>query len=586
VTQAIVYIRFSTSKQEHGDSRERQTLAAQEFCARHGLEILEYAEDLGVSAYKGDHLHSGALGKLSQRIMAGDIPQGTTIVVEQLDRLSRQGHRKALRWLEDVCERGLRVGVVVGDKFYDEQSLRDNMLDTIEILMKAKLAHDESLHKGRRVGEAWTRKIQAAQDGVVLTRGCPGWLEPTDHLAGDQGTSFIVNEERAKVIRRIFEECAQGTGIQTIARKLTSEGLESWGRSGNGWTPTHLRRIIQGPSAEGDFIPYENNRTKANGERVVGYYPRVVDADLVARARAGLEARKGTGGRHRNLFSNLFQGLFVCKTCRGKMTLARGGMTKDRTRAGPGYIRCVNHSLGREGCSNKAMFRYADFESTALEAMLDLALTDRFFQKPGDAAAANLAVANAAKRTSDIEASRSKLIQAVERVEDPTALLARYDELGRELADAETALRNAEKALVQARGATSSGEHLARVVSVYDAMQSDDDEERQAARQKVQEAIRGVVDMVICDPEDRYRAPEGEKSLTLVMMGGLLAYKMDNRGSILAVSDTPLVQALQGDAQMLDGALSGATRTRANSAEFLERSRAVGRKRGGRIARA
>lgn len=571
---AIGYVRFSTVKQEHGDSRERQTLAARDFAERHGLVITEWVEDLGVSAYKGDHLNSGALGKLTQRIIAGEIEQGTTIIVEQLDRLSRQGHRKALRWLEDVCERGLRIGVVVGDKFYDEQSLRENMLDTIEILMKAKLANDESLHKGRRVGEAWKRKIEATQQGAVLTKGCPGWLVPTAQGKGVAGTSFNIIEERAAAIRAIFHMSAEGTGIGTIAKQLTTQGHMAWGRSGNGWTPTHIRRLLEGAAPEGDFIPYEANPKKPNGERVVGYYPRIVDADLVARGRAGLKGRKQTGGRHRNLYSNLFQGLVVCRECRGKMTMGAPAVRKDRTRLGPGYFRCINASLGRN-CTNTAFFRYSEFEAQALEQMLDLALDDHFFQRPADAATAGAAVANTKKQISDLEERQSNLMLLAERAKDPAALLARYDALAAELDAARTALQGVENALVAARGATSAGEHLSRVASVYDSLQSEDDETRLAARQKVSEAMRGVVEFVICDRAEVFRGQEPQKTITLVMMGGAQAFKFNNKGDLLAeVGVLKDIRVGIGRDAMIEGVMSASTeRTVGALSAVAERAR-------------
>lgn len=567
---AIAYVRFSTPKQEHGDSRDRQTRDLTAFAERNGLTIVEWVEDLGRSAYKGDHLRGGNLGILTQRIMAGEIAAGTTLIVEQLDRLSREGHRKAQRWMEDVCEKGLRIGVAQGNKFYDDESLQGNMLDAIEILMKGKLAHDESLSKSKRVGDAWAEKLKATSDGVVLTRGCPGWLVPTEKGMGKDGTSFNVIEDRADAIRTIYRMSADGTGIGTITKQLTSLGIRAWGRSGNGWTPTHLRRLIEGSAPEGDFIPYEANRKKPNGERVVGYYPRIVDADLVDRARAGLKNRKQTGGRHRNLYSNLFQGLVMCRECNGKMTMGAPAVRTDRTRLGPGYFRCMNASLGRN-CTNTAFFRYSEFESQALEHMLDLALDDRFFQRPAEANLANADVANAKKAIADLTERQNNLMTMIERgPKDPTALLNRYDELGAEILLAQKALQSADNALVLARGATSAGEHLARVVSVYDALQSDDDLTRVTARQKVSEALRGVVEMVVCDRADVFNNQPPQKTITLVMLGGAHAFKFNNKGDLLAEAGVLKdIRTGIGRDAMIEGVLSTASTRTAQSLPAL-----------------
>lgn len=50
---AYLYARFSTAKQEHGDSLERQTQIAKEWCHQHHVELSDKTfEDLGVSAFK------------------------------------------------------------------------------------------------------------------------------------------------------------------------------------------------------------------------------------------------------------------------------------------------------------------------------------------------------------------------------------------------------------------------------------------------------------------------------------------------------------------------------------------------------
>lgn len=66
--QACVYIRFSTPKQGRGDSRDRQLRDARAYCERQGWNIVEVVEDPGRSAYKGDHLNSGSLGKIVKNL--------------------------------------------------------------------------------------------------------------------------------------------------------------------------------------------------------------------------------------------------------------------------------------------------------------------------------------------------------------------------------------------------------------------------------------------------------------------------------------------------------------------------------------
>jgi DNA invertase Pin-like site-specific DNA recombinase len=573
---ALAYIRFSTPKQERGDSLERQQADIRAYCDRKGWPVVEWISDKGRSAYKGDHLHGGNLGKLTKRIEAGEFPHGTVLVVEKLDRLSRQGHRLARRWLETVIACGIIVAVSAHDKQYDDASL-DSLLDAIEVWMAAKLAMDESAEKGRRVGAAWHRKLtEKAERGEVLTSRCPGWLVPVETGQGDQGTSFKIVHERAVVIRSVYEWTAAGDGIARIAKRLAGTA-KPWGDTGgNGFTPTHIMRWIDGPQAEGDMIPYYANRKKENGKRVVGYYPRVVDADLVTRARAGRMSRRKTGGRrYINAYGNLFMGVMRCGRCGGGVTMQRGPSTEQNKHAGPGYLHCANASLGR-GCDSGVMYRYLDFEKAALAEILHLALDDKFFQKPGETLAASIALAEARKAVEVIRERLDSLTTMMSMVKDPAPLIEKYDRLTDELARARAEVISAEELLVLAKGQISPHGHLQRVLSMKDAMSSEDFDTRLDARQKVHEAIKGVVEMVVCDPADRFR-PEGNsgeprKTLTMILVGGALSFKFSNHGELLAQAG--VIEQLKAEqAGMREGVLSSAGRTAANLDALLTRSK-------------
>lgn len=57
---------------------------------RHGLPVAETLHDIGVSAFRGDNAQTGELGRFVQRIENGEIPPGSVIVAESLDRLTRK----------------------------------------------------------------------------------------------------------------------------------------------------------------------------------------------------------------------------------------------------------------------------------------------------------------------------------------------------------------------------------------------------------------------------------------------------------------------------------------------------------------
>src|SRR5437016_3288480 len=93
------YIRFSTPEQAMGDSERRQVSDAKDWARRKGLELDESLKlrDRGLSGFHGDHRKKGALGRFLELVEAGKIAQGSILLVENIDRLSREGAVKTLR---------------------------------------------------------------------------------------------------------------------------------------------------------------------------------------------------------------------------------------------------------------------------------------------------------------------------------------------------------------------------------------------------------------------------------------------------------------------------------------------------------
>src|ERR1700721_2011081 len=83
--------RFSTPEQAHGDSERRQVAAAEGFARSRGLQFDEtLLADRGVSGFHGTHRKEGALGQFLAAVESGKVAAGSTLVVENLDRLGRE----------------------------------------------------------------------------------------------------------------------------------------------------------------------------------------------------------------------------------------------------------------------------------------------------------------------------------------------------------------------------------------------------------------------------------------------------------------------------------------------------------------
>ena len=100
---AYSYQRFSSTKQKKGDSTRRQNNAAAEFCRAHGLVLAETFRDDGVSAFRGKNFsNESALGEFLRLVENGSVKQGSVLVIENMDRLSRQSILPCLSKFTDI----------------------------------------------------------------------------------------------------------------------------------------------------------------------------------------------------------------------------------------------------------------------------------------------------------------------------------------------------------------------------------------------------------------------------------------------------------------------------------------------------
>ncbi|TIP98178.1 MAG: recombinase family protein, partial [Mesorhizobium sp.] len=122
--KAYSYVRFSTPDQQKGDSLRRQTEAAARWASARGIELDNSSyQDLGVSAYAGDNAEVGMLGEFLGAVRDGTIESGSYLLIESLDRLSRDKARRAVRLLEDLCDSGIAVVTLADGKEYTKEAL-------------------------------------------------------------------------------------------------------------------------------------------------------------------------------------------------------------------------------------------------------------------------------------------------------------------------------------------------------------------------------------------------------------------------------------------------------------------------------
>ena len=544
---AYIYARFSTKRQDKGSSLDRQYELTQEMCERNGWEVIETLTDKGQSAWKGDHLKTGELGRFKLRVEQGDIPSGSYLVVENLDRLSRQDVKKARRWIEEVTDAGVKVAVCspAPGKIFDEASLSgENIVDLLQYLLEAQRSNKESERKSEFQHKAIAGFMDKARAGVVYSKRTPFWLK------GEKNGQFEVDEARAAVVRQIYEWCAAGQGIHMIAKTLNAT-VKPWtvGHKAEkpSWKVGYVRDILTGWQVEGEYHVRSGPNRIPTGEVITNYYPRIVPPELVAAARSAMALRRGATGPNHSEAKNLFSGRIKCAHC--KETMVR--IVQRNTRGTQyEYLKCTRFNNGAD-CENTTMYRYDNFERAALDRILHLALDNSHFVKSDETGPLLGQVAQLSKEVELLEGERSNLMTFIRKYGEDEDTEKELLKLRPKLADARKQLSEAQEALDRAKGNATPEEHLARVLEVKDAITSEDDEVRQEAHRTVRDAIRSIVSLVTCEREYVPGKKTPKRTITMFAAGNHLKYEFDNDGNQIggwdmrefATSDEPILKA-------------------------------------------
>jgi DNA invertase Pin-like site-specific DNA recombinase len=273
LTRLYSYIRFSTAEQADGSSSTRQAEYAAKYALDNGLVLDESLSmrDEGLSAYHQTHIKKGALGVFLRAVEDGLVPEGSTLIIEALDRLSRAEPIVSQALLSQIVNAGITVVTASDGKHYDRESLRANPMDLVYSLLVLIRAHEESDTKSKRVNAAlriacedW---ISGKKRSHVRNGRAPAWFRETGSA---EPPLFEFIPDRVEVLRVAIRLYIDGYGVQQIQQRLKEAGLQFTDKP---LVKTHFHKIVKREDLAGTKI------IKVDGEeyRLEDYYPRVLD---------------------------------------------------------------------------------------------------------------------------------------------------------------------------------------------------------------------------------------------------------------------------------------------------------------------
>lgn len=201
---AVIYCRVSTRGQEDGSSLETQEDRSRKFCRENGLLVYSVHKDV----HTGSELDRPGLNQALSEVRQGN---AGVLVSYDLDRLSRnQTHLAVI--IHQVQEQfGGSVQFVMG-------KLDDSPM---EVMIRSIVAGFAEMER-EKIKERMNRGKRArAEKGAILPGSFPiyGYQWTQDRKA------YVIDQEVAPVVKRIFQEVANGSTLYKIAKGLDSDGI-------------------------------------------------------------------------------------------------------------------------------------------------------------------------------------------------------------------------------------------------------------------------------------------------------------------------------------------------------------------------
>lgn len=305
--------------------------------------------------------------------MIGDIEAGyvTTVIVKDMSRLGRNY---------------LQVGYYT-DTFFPDHNVR---FIAINDGVDSEQGEDD-FTPFRNIMNEWyakdiSRKVRSSKK-LRGNAGDPLCLPPYGYRkAPDNPKQWIIDEEAAEVVRKIYRLCIEGNGIETTARILQESGILTptyyWAKKGirkGGkktqdnpckWCKTTITKILTLQEYTGVLInfktyskSFKDKRRRENPEenqRVFeNHHEPIIDRstwETVQKIRAGTKRRQP-----KNSEKNMFAGLLYCADCGHKLHY-----NINHPNSAIEYFNCSNYRGNRGTCNETHYVRADSLEQVVL----------------------------------------------------------------------------------------------------------------------------------------------------------------------------------------------------------------------------
>ena len=308
---ALINARYSTDNQ-NPDSIEVQVQKCTEWCHKNGVPILGIYADEATSGMKDSRpQYENMMMQLRQGI-------GDTVVIYDQSRM----FRKMTAWFafrDELTAMGVKVISVT------QPMIGKDLRDPTNFLTEGSMA---------LFNQIWA--LQSRQKTMEKMRFM---ARNGQHTGGKPALGYVVKdgrleicEEEAAVVRRIFQEYADGRSYQQIIAGLNRDGLKT--KRGNAFGSNSLHDLLHNEKYIGVLVygqsPYREDGTRnthskdlSNAIRIEDALPAIIDRATFDKVQARMtQNKRQQGGRPSTRREYPLRGRVFCADCKTAMTIS------------------------------------------------------------------------------------------------------------------------------------------------------------------------------------------------------------------------------------------------------------------------
>ena len=336
------YSRCSTPLQT--ESTIAQIEQAEKICKENKWNLSDRSfEDFGVSGGNFKNWRSGQLGMFFDAVDNGEIQTPCGLIIESLSRFSRSDALEVANKFRDYVKKGVYIHVVQKGMTYEKEDLiGEKVFNLVMIILEAianenaRQTHIQNCNRGIAKKK---RKLMSGQLNIY-TKHSPSWID-VNQIGTDNNNDpiyeYSLNEEKVKIVKRIFEERIAGVGTQQIAINLNKDLIPNLSKYDAPWTFNIVSNILRARSTcgfiqlctskdvEDEHGTIKKKRVKqldSNGNQIeVKIYPEAISEETFQQARLEMDKSNGTfkvSKKEQNVFSRLC----VCGYCKKGINLS------------------------------------------------------------------------------------------------------------------------------------------------------------------------------------------------------------------------------------------------------------------------